>query len=348
MDLKNLRIGYVPFSKDLQQPSDRRRFCYWARKRGIDFEVADPSKEYDIVLVTSHGDNPAIWSQYGGKAKVVFDLIDAYLLTPFYPKDFLMGIAGRLLGKTRFLTYKDAVKAMCRRADAVICSSEAQRKSILPYCSNVRIILDIHSAEVKEIKSDYAAGEVFKFVWEGLPHNIAFFENILPALQRLIEEHAFEIHLITDLSWRTDREHDTREITEKTFKGIPFHIHEWRLDTVASLINSSDMALIPVPTGNALVAAKPENKLLLLWRMGMPALTSSAECYESAMKRCGLDMACGTEQEWSDKLKRYILDESARREAGHKGRRCAEEHYGEESTLQKWDAALASVLIAPP
>ena len=46
--------------------------------------------------------------------------------------------------------------------------------------------------------------------------------------------------------------------------------------------------------------------------------------------------------------RRYMLDESARREAGKRGRAFAEEHYSEERILAQWDNLFTSVLSRRP
>ena len=50
--LKRLRYGYVPYSSSLEMPGDRRRFVHYARRRGLDFEIADPSRAYDAVVLS--------------------------------------------------------------------------------------------------------------------------------------------------------------------------------------------------------------------------------------------------------------------------------------------------------
>ena len=55
-DLPHVRIGYVPYSNALDRPGDRRRFAYYASKRGIQFKIADPAKEYDLVILSARAD----------------------------------------------------------------------------------------------------------------------------------------------------------------------------------------------------------------------------------------------------------------------------------------------------
>ena len=39
--LEGLRVGYAPLSASLEQPGDRRRFPFYAERRGLDFEFRD-------------------------------------------------------------------------------------------------------------------------------------------------------------------------------------------------------------------------------------------------------------------------------------------------------------------
>jgi hypothetical protein len=64
-NLQGLRVGYVPYSRDLSNPSDRRRFCSWAAKRNVAFEIAKPDEKYDVVIVTPGGDITR-WADYTG------------------------------------------------------------------------------------------------------------------------------------------------------------------------------------------------------------------------------------------------------------------------------------------
>ncbi len=57
MDLGSLRIGYVPYDDSLRQPGDRYRFCYYAEKRNIRFEIADVSERYDVLVLSAGADS---------------------------------------------------------------------------------------------------------------------------------------------------------------------------------------------------------------------------------------------------------------------------------------------------
>lgn len=171
MQLKGLRIGYVANSAAFTAPADRRRFVYYARKRNLPFEVAQPSENYDLVVVTQRADL-SVWHNYRpGKAKIVYDAIDSYLGIP------RSNLKGQLRGLSKFLTrqsrylqldYHRTVEQMCRRSDAVICSTEEQKKRLQSLCDNVHLIADFHTNDVTTVKANYTCGETFNFVWEGL------------------------------------------------------------------------------------------------------------------------------------------------------------------------------------
>jgi glycosyltransferase involved in cell wall biosynthesis len=104
------------------------------------------------------------------------------------------------------------------------------------------------------------------------------------------------------------------------------------------------MALIPLSLTDPLYKGKPENKLLLFWRMGIPVVTSATPAYTRAMEGCGLPMACRTSDDWIRILEHYMSDKEARRDAGQRGLSYTNEHYSEESTLKRWDDVFASLL----
>src|SRR5260370_9882665 len=144
LELPDLRIGYAPCSESLELPGDRRRFCYYARKRNLVFEIARPTETYGVVVVTAVGDI-SVWKDYGrGNAKIIYDQVDAYLTTPALSmKGLLRGAAKFPVRQNRhlLLNYATAIRRMCRRADAAICSTEEQQRDIHRFCRNVHAFL---------------------------------------------------------------------------------------------------------------------------------------------------------------------------------------------------------------
>jgi len=353
MDLQRLRIGYDPYSKQLRQPGDRRRFVFYAQQRGLKFEIAHPAGSYDVVVVTERGDL-SVWGTYPrGRTKIVYDMVDAYLAVPKWDvKGLLRGVAKYVARESRHLQldYWRAIQTMCRRADAVVCTAEHQKESLLPYCSNVHIILDFQDFLIRSVKKDYSCGPTFNFVWEGLAGNLHTLFVIRDVLEELAARRKIAVHILTQLEYGRYMgkywKQQTLDLAKRLFDG--FCLYQWNEHLFSTIITSCDMALIPIPLDEPLYAGKSANKLFLFWRLGVPAVVSATPAYEEVMRQCGLWMACRTLEEWGDTLERFMDDESARREAGERGRVFAERHHRDEAILGQWDRLFASLFEERP
>src|SRR3954452_14444340 len=112
--LDGLRVGYAPLSPTLAQPVDRRRFPYYAERRGFHFEIADPARDYDVVVVSQRA-NVVRWARHAGRALLVYDLIDAYLAGSANDwKSRGRGVAKYAIGQIvrPVVDYRQAIEAM--------------------------------------------------------------------------------------------------------------------------------------------------------------------------------------------------------------------------------------------
>ncbi|MCC6274527.1 MAG: hypothetical protein IT569_01590 [Leptospiraceae bacterium] len=349
MNLKNIKIGYVPYNNTLASPGDRRRFCYYARERKIDYEIATSGKKYDIVILSQAADL-SYWCKYKkNNTKIVFDFIDSYLAVQKNDiKGILRGAGKYLTGQNKYLrfSYKSVLEEMCQNSCAVICSTEEQKKDIEKFNKNVHIILDIQAGDIQKVKEDYSIEKDINIVWEGLPYNIASFQEVSGVLNELKKKYKISLHLVTDLRFnqylgKFGKKYSI-DIIEKIFQ--PSFLYAWNEHTCSTIITSCDLAIIPLSLKDSFACGKPENKLLLFWRMGMPTIVSATPAYKRAMGKCGLDMVCSTSQEWTDTLEKYINDKSLRELAGKAGHRIAMDEYGVASILAKWDRMFESIL----
>ena len=348
MDLTKLRIGYSPYSQDYKKPGDRRRFVHYANKRNLNFEIADPSKKYDLVVLSQSADL-SVWHDYDlGGAKIVYDSIDSYLSIPRNEiKGRLRGLAKYISGKSKYLRLNQwkAIESMCLRADAVICSTTEQAKDIKPFCNNVHQILDIHT-DYKKTKNDYKSDKVFNIVWEGLGDNVFQLKFLKSVFAELEKKHEIALHCVTDISYLEYLGKYNKIYTSDVLKGLSkrVYLYEWNEIMASEIISFSDLAVIPVDLTKPLAKGKPANKLLLFWRMGVPVITSATPAYDRAMKEAGLDMTCRTKEEWLYMLDKYIMSHESRQFAGNAGKRIIGEYYSENDTLKKWDEVFQSIL----
>jgi len=347
-----LRVGYSTLHDDPTGPGDRRRFCAYAARRDLPYEIARPAERYDIVVSSASGDL-SLWSELPRQTKFILDMVDSYLAVEgTSPRAAFRGLFKYAFGHTRrlHLNYRRLIEDSCRRADAVICTTEEQRESILRLCPNVHVILDFQSEVASSVKQDYGRGEVFHLVWEGLGQNVQTFRELRGAFRTLRARHRIALHLITDLEYpRVSTSHwmrPTKDLVRELFGRADVYLYEWNTKMFATVCTSCDLAVIPIPLGSPFLRGKPENKLVLFWRMGLPVVTSATPAYERAMGRAGLAMTCKSEQDWVMMLERYLGDESARREAGRRGLEYAREEYSDARLEKQWDDVFESVLRA--
>jgi len=347
--LDGIRVGYVPYSPTLDEPGDRRRFGFYAERRGVPFEIARPDEDYDVVVLCATADIGTWRRRPPGRPKLVYDLIDSYLALPrFDPTSLLRGAAKFAARQTQSLVldYRKAIEDMCRRADAVVCSTEEQRAQILALCDEVHVILDAHTELGGGHKTDFAIGDTVHLVWEGLPYTLTGFGGIAEALRELASERPVALHLVTDLSFAKYARRFGHVSTETMARRIlpSTYVYQWNHHLLPRIVTGCDVAVIPLDLSDPLARGKPENKLLIFWRLGLPTITSATPAYRRTMQGCGLDLTCTTAQDWIATLRRVIVDEDLRQSASRLGRNYVDAHHSVDGLLARWDHVFESVL----
>lgn len=340
------RIGYVPYSPTLAHPGDHGRFAGYANARGLQFELARREEKYDVVVLTEWADI-SLWRHYA-KGKIVYDLVNSYLAIPRSDiKGCLRGVAKFVSRQHRQLqvSYWEAIRNMCRRSDAVVCASEAQRSYILPFCNNVHVVPDAHYSVANDVKIYYKTAAPIKLVWTGLPSNIVSLREIRGVLRNLSRRHAIEMHVVTAADgflflnkwWKVP----STELVNRTVDQAI--VHAWDKETAAKIITECDVAVIPIDLQDPMAAGKSQNKLIFLWRMGMPVVTSATPAYTRAMDEAGMSLTCKDDMEWIATLEKLILHEAVRRDAGERGRQYALRHFSEALIHHQWDGVFRSI-----
>jgi glycosyltransferase involved in cell wall biosynthesis len=345
-----LRVGYVAYEPAITSPGDRRRFPYYARKRGIDFEVADISKDYDLVVVTPRSDLLG-WSRYRpGQAKLIFDMVDSYLEIPrTNAKALLRGPAKFAAGEssTPFFSYRRAIERVLERADAGTSATPEQAAAMSRFCSNVHPILDFEMETVQHVKEDYSAATPFKIVWEGLGENMHWFSLIREPLHEVARQRPLELHLVTQPTYRQFMQRfwtrDTAKMAAQIFENV--QLHQWTVDAVSQVATQCDLAAIPLSLEEPFARGKPESKLIIFWSIGLPVITSATPAYIRVMSAAGQDNYCSSTGEWTRKLSRLVEDDAAREQAGRGGRAYAQREYSEDRLMARWDRVFDSLGI---
>ena len=322
--MKNLKIGYLGWGNS---PCNYRRFSKFIEYSGIKAELYNNSKKYDIIVVTQNSDLSA-WSRFSGNGeKLIFDFVDSYLkIDPWELKGNLRGLSKFMLGQHRYLdfSYLSLLKRMIKRADAVVCSTPEQKLECLNLNSNTHDILDFNDDQIKMVKQDYKIGSCVNLVWEGMGGNAWAFQEISSVLKRIHQKIPIALHLVTDIECKSYNvpfawPRKVKPVLNRILGDIPVYLYEWNSFMFSRICAHCDIALLPIPRNPPIYWAKPENRLLMLWRMGLPVLASANPAFTRCMEDSGSRLGCHTQEEWEQKLIKTIQDEKYRSQAAHLG-----------------------------
>jgi hypothetical protein len=352
--LAEARIGYAGYSRDFSVPGDRRRFAAYARLRGLSIESAQPKGPYDLVYVTYSSDL-AGWvdrkRRDGNKLKLVFELIDSYLGHGGIAYRFAKGTARYLLGtESRFSPdFRQTLTDACRIADVVVCSTEEQASTIRRYNPNVVVSFDWFGDDLGARKANYSSGGKLRLVWEGQSATLSNLRSIRDVLNDLRDR--IELHVVTDPQVYRYFGRFLPHASADLLPGFEcdVHFHPWDRTTFSRQVTAADVGIIPIDPANAFARGKPENKLVMLWQLGLPVLTSDTPAYRRAMAGAGLNLMCSDSADWRAKLERMIVASDAERERlARQGQAFALREYSREEFLARFDRAFGLAGIEVP
>jgi len=350
--MKKLRIAYQPFSNDLSHPGDRRRVVFWAERRGHAL-TTDFSEKADVIILSERADFGALAHRAPG-TPIILDLIDGYLAPENYLTDLGRGVSKVLFGQVSGMPkpFTSFIKVLCTKISGVICSTPEQLTTISPFSTNIHTILDSHHEfpiipfTPKIQKSD--GGQ--SILWEGLPATLSGVKEIKATLNHLSEEFSLSSVYVTDLNYNKFLgrywKRDTKDIlirnlgrSYETASLVP-----WSKENLISSARSSALAAIPINLSSPLQYLKPENRLLIMWRLGLPCLTSDSPAYSRVSKIVDSDTICVSESDWTSKMKTLLTQQDIAEQIVINGQKYIRENVNEEILLEKWDHAVDSVL----
>ncbi len=350
--MRELKIGYWPISSDLKSPGDRRRLVFWAKARGHTV-VTDLSKNVDVIVASENSDfNSSLLAKKN--IPIIFDLVDAYL-SPRNPiDDFARGLAKKLAGQISggVKPFSHHIRDFCSHSNAVICSSPEQETLIKPYNTNTHVILDSHE-EIPFIdigaRSKLSSNEI-RILWEGQPATIRGVGGIASELYQLSETNDLRFDFVTDQKYykflNKYVKRDTIQIIKRDLNQISHHLSivDWSIDNLVIAAQECKIAMIPIDLTVPMQRLKPENRLLIMWRLGLPCLTSSSPAYTRVARLAGVTVVCNKPQDWIDNFDRIIVDQSFAKEEVLRAQNYLNEFHTRDVLLRKWDLAFESVV----
>lgn len=350
--LKQLKVGYWPLSPNLNSAGDRRRLVFWAQARGHEV-VTDLTQTVDVIIASENSDFNSI-AFAKTKAPVIFDLVDAYLspLNPYddFARGFAKKFSGQISGGIR--PFSHHVRDFCSSSSAVICSSIEQEEVIRSYCANTHVILDSHD-EIPFIDKTIPKSRLtdeYRILWEGQPATIRGVRQISSELSQLSRSKHLLFDFVTDEKYfqflNRYFEKSTLDLLKKDLDQIigQVTIVPWTPDNLVKYAQKSKVAMIPIDLSVPMQRLKPENRLLIMWRLGLPCLTSSSPAYTRTARQAGTSTICASPQAWYKKFNRLLNDPSFAHEEILRGQNYLRENHNRQILLDKWDRVIESVI----
>lgn len=350
--MRKLRIGYWPLSLNLQSAGDRRRVVFWAQSRGHEI-VTDLNQKVDVIIASEKTDfNSA--KILNRKSPIIFDLIDAYLSPLNLFDDMARGVgkkfSGQISGESKL--FSKHIKDFCLLADAVICSSTEQEKVIKPYNQNTHVILDSHD-EIPMLEPKHPSQlkpRELRILWEGQPATIRGVGQISSILAQLNSANKLHIDFITDeyyfefLGKYIKRR--TIDLLNKDLKAVQdkISIIRWSPKNLVETAKNSVVAMIPINLSVPMQRLKPENRLLIMWRLGLPCLCSPSPSYIRVSDVAGVSSTCKNEEDWYSKFTNLLDNPNFAYEEIIRGQNYLYEYHNRNILLYKWDRAIESVM----
>ena len=350
--MRQLKVGYQPLSSMLTAAGDRRRLLFWARNRGHEI-VIDLTKKVDVIVASENSDfqSPHFTQKV---VPVVFDLVDAYL-SPLNPwDDFARGLAKKLSRQISgsVKPFSHHVRDFCLASNAVICSSPEQEAVIKPFNPNTHVILDSHDEipfiDPKITRSTTSREDII--LWEGQPATIRGVQQISSTLFQLSKEGDLHFDFVTDeeyfLILGKYFKMNTLQLLKKDLGPIidRIRIIPWTPDNLVSSAKKSSISIIPIDLTVPMQKLKPENRLLIMWRLGLPCLTSPSPAYIRVASKAGVKAICDSPKVWLENFSILLDDPSFSLEEVLRGQNYLRENHNRKRLLNKWDQAIESVI----
>jgi len=350
--MRKLKIGYWPLSSNLQSAGDRRRIVFWAQSRGHEI-VTDLCQSIDLIIASEKTDFNSK-SIIKRKSPVIFDLIDAYLSPLNIFDDMARGVAkkfsGQISGEVK--PFSKHVKDFCLQADAVICSSIEQEKVINSYNQNTHVILDSHDEIplVKPLHPDQVKPRELRILWEGQAATIRGVRQVSSTLVQLSSTNELHLDFVTDENYfqflNKHFKRSTLALLNRDLKEVyeEISIIPWSPNNLVEAAKNSTVAMIPIDLSVPMQRLKPENRLLIMWRLGLPCLCSPSPAYTRVSDAAGVSSTCENEEDWLMRFSNLLNDPRFAYEEIVRGQNYLHEYHNRNILLSKWDRAVESVM----
>jgi hypothetical protein len=342
-----VRIGYEGYSSLNDGIADRRRIIFWSNSRGHQI-VSSRDENADIIVISSSADLH-YWSKFDTQKPLFLDSVDGLLGESSRCRDLVRGYGRWFTSSTQgstFGSFSKLILSVAKKCQGVICSSPEQVKVWGEYGVKATAILDIHE-EIPFLSSEkkLPPNEKRVLFWEGLPATLGSL-YLLSELFNRNKTSNFEINVLTQLnSYKYMNKYLRVNVSKMVsaqldFSNVQSNVFKWDKNNLLLSARSSHLGVIPVDAMLGYNTLKAENRLLIMWRMGLPVLTSPLASYVRVMSAAGIPGICSSKSDWAELGAKLLRSPEMRLEFAEKGKAYLATYHALEDILEKWDVAL--------
>ena len=301
---------YDSYSVDLSQIADRRRIGLWIDSK--DFEVFDSNGNPINIQIIQPFTDPFLIKKLDSETRIILDMVDGYLVDkPPVLIDFARYFfrSSKIPAIIHPMRFSKSLRRICTLAHMVVVASDEQAELVKPFNQNVRVIRDSHDElgvplPIKEISKDSNL-DIF---WEGLGFTLIHFEDMASDLGEFLISTNSTLHLVTNeiyprFGGKFGHVRAVEVITQIFGEAASrIVIHPWSEKKVKEVAQMCDFGVIPINHHNRFAQLKPENKLLIYWRLGLQTLFSNTPSYVRLANAVGVPEYSVKPGEWGQKL----------------------------------------------
>jgi hypothetical protein len=335
----------------LSHIADRRRTAIWRDQIKI-LKQSGSDQEVDIHVINPFS-NPSNLLIENRDIKLVLDMVDGYLVDkPNFLKDFLRQLSR--VGIREFMRnpvcFSKNISQLCSKVDLITVGSEEQASVARVFNPNVFAIWDCHD-EFGSPREPLGREKVsnFNIFWEGLSVTLFHFKECMSELREFILKTDSTLHIVTNSEhYRFGNKFfkiPTEQLIAEIFKGLESRVifHPWSIPKVREVASECDFGLIPLLEGDKFARLKPENKLMIYWRFGLPTLFSDSPSYLRVSKELGLSDFSVAKGKWGEKLSWLANDLVGQGGRISSATKMLRENHNEKAILAKWQKAFQTL-----
>ncbi len=292
----------LPFLKDL---CNEQNFFF---EPFSDIKTLDLSK-FDFVIVSIRSDLPFVFkilnkNNPDRSTNFIFDYCDfIHVVSGF--KFFIKSIFAKRRKNYSSLFFKKDFLKLISLFDSIVVGSKIQNELLEKYNNNIVIIQDItEEVPLLELKNN---SENNGILWEGFASsNWPIFKKIFKYTNNIRQ--GSKLYIVTDQKYYFlagrylgFNIHTVFNFLNFFYPNITYVTQKWNIDNLVNYANKCKIALIPI-TNNKIAKLKPENKMVIMIRLGLLPIVSNIPAYVTFSEKYDLNICFSNIKEFNSIL----------------------------------------------